>query len=152
MTVLTFQSSPAEEAVWTEKKARAMEEQIDLHDQLLKPDVQQSLTMLVENLPKLTEMVNTLTKTYDAAQSVLTDRLLVDDLVTGIQAFVKPVEGKVKQYAAAAIEANDRADDNTEATIGVFGLIKMLKDPQVQKMLRFGQAYLNILAEKQKEQ
>ncbi|WP_026565971.1 DUF1641 domain-containing protein [Bacillus sp. UNC41MFS5] len=152
MTVLTFQSSPAEEAVWTEKKARAMEEQIDLLDQLLKPDVQHSLTMLVENLPKLTEMVNTLTKTYDVAQSVLTDRLLVDDFVTGIQAFVKPVEGKVKQYAAAAIEANDRADDNTEATIGVFGLIKMLKDPQVQKMLRFGQAYLNILAEKQKEQ
>ncbi|MGF6947847.1 uncharacterized protein YjgD (DUF1641 family) [Neobacillus sp. B4I6] len=152
MTVLTFQSSPAEEAVWTEKKARAMEEQLDLLDQLLKPDVQHSLTMLVENLPKLTEMVNTLTKTYDVAQSVLTDRLLVDDFVTGIQAFVKPVEGKVKQYAAAAIEANDRADDNTEATIGVFGLIKMLKDPQVQKMLRFGQAYLNILAEKQKEQ
>lgn len=124
-----------------------MEEQIDL---LEKPDVQQSLTMLVENLPKLTEMVNALTKTYDVAQSVLTDRLLIDDFITGIQAFIKPVEGKVKEYAAAAIEANDRADDKTEATIGLFDLIKMLKDPQVQKMLRFGQAYLNILAEKQK--
>ncbi|WP_160720653.1 DUF1641 domain-containing protein [Bacillus sp. USDA818B3_A] len=146
MPGLTVTSPHAEEAV----KARSMEEQIDLLDQLLKPDVQQSLTILVENLPKLTEMVNALTKTYDVAQSIITDRLLVDDFVTGIQAFVKPVEVKMKQYAAAAIEANDRADDNTEATIGVFGLIKMLKDPQVQKMLRFGQAYLNILTEKQK--
>lgn len=150
MPVLTVKSPHAEETVLTEKKARAMEEQIDLLEQLLKPDVQQSLTMLVENLPKLTEMVNALTKTYDVAQSVLTDRLLIDDFITGIQAFIKPVEGKVKEYAAAAIEANDRADDKTEATIGLFGLIKMLKDPQVQKMLRFGQAYLNILAEKQK--
>lgn len=43
----------------------------DLLDQLLKPEVQESLTTLVEQLPKLTEGVNLLTKTYDLAQNLL---------------------------------------------------------------------------------
>lgn len=43
----------------------------DLLDQLLKPEVQESLTTLVEQLPKLTEVVNLLTKTYDLDQNLL---------------------------------------------------------------------------------
>ncbi|MER1998874.1 MAG: DUF1641 domain-containing protein, partial [Lysinibacillus sp.] len=38
------------------------QEQLDVLDQLLKPEVQESLNSLVEQLPKLTEMVNLLTK------------------------------------------------------------------------------------------
>ena len=50
--------------------------QRDLIDQLLKPEVQESLTVLVDQLPKLTELVNILTKSYDFAQSVATDEVL----------------------------------------------------------------------------
>ncbi|MBT2646934.1 DUF1641 domain-containing protein, partial [Bacillus sp. ISL-34] len=38
----------------------ANQEQLDILDQLLKPEVQESLNTLVEQLPKLTELVNIL--------------------------------------------------------------------------------------------
>ncbi|MCQ6559302.1 DUF1641 domain-containing protein [Paenibacillus mendelii] len=121
----------------------------DVLDQLLKPEVQEALTVLVDQLPKLSEMMALLTKTYDLAQKVATDRVLIQDMVGGIQEVVKPLEEKVKGYASAAIEANDRAE-NSDSTIGLFGMLKLLKDPELQKMLRFGQAYLDILGERKK--
>ncbi|MCR8635159.1 MULTISPECIES: DUF1641 domain-containing protein [Paenibacillus] len=122
----------------------------DVLDQLLKPEVQEALTMLVDQLPKLAEMMALLTKTYDLAQKVATDRVLIQDMVGGIQEVVKPLEEKVRGYASAAIEANDRAEQS-EATIGLFGMMKLLKDPELQRMLRFGQAYLDILGERKKQ-
>ncbi|MED4601416.1 DUF1641 domain-containing protein [Paenibacillus validus] len=126
-------------------------ESLDVLDQLMKPEVQQSLTVLVDNLPKLAEMVTLLTKTYDLVQNVATDRVLIDDLKGGMEEFVKPIQEKVKSVAATAIEASDRAQAET-ATIGLFGLLKMLKDPQVQKMFRFAQAFLEVSAERQQNQ
>lgn len=119
----------------------------DVLDQLLKPEVQEALIVLVDQLPKLAEMMSLLTKTYDLAHQVATDRVLIQDIVGGFTEVVKPLEEKVKGYASAAIEACDRAERN-ESTIGMFGLLKMLKDPELQKMLRFGQAYLDILKER----
>ncbi|MBB6634361.1 DUF1641 domain-containing protein [Cohnella thailandensis] len=122
--------------------------QIDVLDQLMKPEVQESLTVLVENLPKLAEMVTFLTKAYDFAQNVATDKVLINDFANGIGEVVKPVVEKTKGIAAAAIEAGDRAQADT-ATVGLFGLLKLLKDPQLQKTLRFTQAFLTVLGEKQ---
>jgi uncharacterized protein YjgD (DUF1641 family) len=154
MSQATIQQPPKQEASSVESQIASSTEnsgQNDVLDQLLKPEVQESLTVLVENLPKLAEMVTFLTKSYDVVQSLLTDRVLLDDLAGGIQEFVKPVQGKVKEYAAAAIEANDRAQANETTTIGLFGLLRMLKDPQVQKLFRFAQAYLDIMSEQQKQ-
>ncbi|MBB3110802.1 uncharacterized protein YjgD (DUF1641 family) [Paenibacillus phyllosphaerae] len=133
--------------VQTAELAAAAGKQIDVLDQLIKPEVQESLTVLVENLPKLAELVTLLTKSYDFAQSIATDNVLIDDLKVGLGEFVTPVTEKVKGVAAAAIEANDRAQAET-ASIGLFGMLKMLKDPQVQKTLRFAQAFLNAMAER----
>ena len=49
---------------------------IDVLDQLMKPEVQQSLTVLVDDLPKLAEMVTMMTKAYDFAQGIATDKVL----------------------------------------------------------------------------
>ena len=127
--------------------------QQDIIDQLLKPEVQESLTVLVENLPKLAELTTILTKSYDLAQSVITDQVLINDFKGGFQEFVKPLEEKAKEYASTAIEAKDRAE-TTASTIGLFGLLRMPKDPQVQKVFRFIQAYLDLSEEhsKRKEQ
>lgn len=121
---------------------------LDVLDQLLKPEVQESLTLLVDNLPKLAEMVNMLTKAYDFAQNVATDKVLINDFAQGIGEFVKPVQEKAKNIASAAIEAGDRSQADVGTTIGLFGMLKMLKDPEVQKTLRFAQAFLNVLAER----
>lgn len=126
-------------------------EQVDVLDHLMKPEVQESLTVLVENLPKLAEMTTLLTKTYDIAQQVMTDKVLIDDVTSGVKDIVKPVQDKVKVVAAAAMEANERSQSEG-TTIGLFGLLKMLKDPQVQNILRFSQAFLTVMAEKNNEQ
>ncbi|MFP3124788.1 DUF1641 domain-containing protein [Ectobacillus funiculus] len=118
-------------------------EQLDVLDQLLKPEVQQSLTILVEQLPKLTELVGILTKSYEFAQSVATDDVLKSDTVGAIQEIMNPLTHSVKNIAATAIEAKDRAEESNEV-IGLFGILKMLKDPQVQKLFRFVHAYLQV--------
>ncbi|HHT7235932.1 MULTISPECIES: DUF1641 domain-containing protein [Bacillus] len=137
------QTKPEQETV----QISASQGQLDVLDQLLKPEVQESLTTLVEQLPKLTELVNILTKSYDFAQTVATDEVLKNDTVSAIQELVEPVKDTVKSMAATAIEAKDRADESNEV-IGLFGLLKLLKDPQAQKMFRFVNAYLQISAER----
>lgn len=125
------------------------EEQIDVLNRLLKPEIQQSLNVLIDNLPKLSEMLIVLIRTYDTAHSLVTDDVLKKDTVGAMQQFIEPLEENVKKLAANAIEAKDRAEANS-STIGLFGLLHMLKDPQAQKLFRFIQAYLDITNEKQK--
>ncbi|AIK40291.1 DUF1641 domain-containing protein [Bacillus pseudomycoides] len=137
------QTKPEQESL----QISASQGQLDVLDQLLKPEVQESLTTLVEQLPKLTELVNILTKSYDFAQTVATDEVLKSDTVGAIQEIVEPVKDTVKSMAATAIEAKDRAEESSEV-IGLFGLLKLLKDPQAQKMFRFINAYLQISAER----
>ncbi len=123
------QTKPEQETV----QISASQGQLDVLDQLLKPEVQESLTTLVEQLPKLTELVNILTKSYDFAQTVATDEVLKSDTVGAITELVEPVKDTVKSMAATAIEAKDRAEESNEV-IGLFGLLKLLKDPQAQKI------------------
>ncbi|GGG00705.1 DUF1641 domain-containing protein [Paenibacillus aceti] len=122
----------------------------DITDQLLTPEVQESLTALVQQLPKLTELVNVMTKSYDFAKSVATDEVLKNDTVGAIQEIAGPVKDKVKHIAANVIEAKDRADASQEV-IGLFGLLKMLKDPEAQKIFRFFNAYLQVSGERNKQ-
>lgn len=129
----------------------ATKESRDVLDQLMKPEVQQSLTVLVENLPKLTEMVTLMTDAYDVARSLATDPVFIGDMKSSMGEFVKPVTESAKGLASAAIEANDRVQTTENGSVGLFGLLKMLKDPNVQKTLRFSQAFLDILNERQRE-
>lgn len=122
----------------------------DVLDQLLKPEVQESLSALIEQLPKLTEIVNAMTKSYDFAHSVATDDTLKSDTVGAITEIVGPVKDSVKNIAATVIEAKDRAEESNEV-IGLFGLLKMVKDPQAQKVFRFVNAYLQVSEEKSKK-
>lgn len=120
----------------------------DIVDQLLKPEVQESLTVLVQQLPKLTELVDVLTKSYDFAKTVATDETLKSDTVGAIAEIAGPVTEKAKNLAATVIEAKERAEASNEV-IGLFGLLKMLKDPQAQKLFRFVNAYLQVAGEKE---
>ncbi|MFC5652554.1 DUF1641 domain-containing protein [Paenibacillus solisilvae] len=141
------QTSVQQEVAVTAEETKSL----DVLDQLMKPDVQQSLTVLVDSLPKLAEMVTLMTKAYDFAQGIATDKVLINEFAHGIGEFVKPVQDKAKGIAAAAIEAGERTQADTGATVGLFAMLKMLKDPEVQKTLRFAQAFLNVLAERKNE-
>jgi uncharacterized protein YjgD (DUF1641 family) len=132
------------------EQINARQKQLDVLDQLLKPEVQESLNTLVEQLPKLTELVNILTKSYDFAQSVATDDVLKNDTVSAISEIATPVVDSVKGLAANAIEAKDRAEVNNDV-IGLFGLLRMMKDPQAQKLFRFAQAFLEVSSERKNQ-
>ena len=139
----------AEELV-NQVQESALKEKQDLLDQLLKPEVQESLTYLVEQLPKLAEVVGLLTKAYDFAQQVATDDVLKRDTVNAIKEVSEPVVSTVKSLAQTAIEPKERADESKEA-IGLFGVLKLLKDPEVQKLLRFANAFLEVSAERKNQ-
>lgn len=124
--------------------------QNDVLDQLMKPEVQASLNTLIEQLPKLSEMMTMMTKTYDLVQTVKNDQVLLDDMTGGLTEMLNPVKDKVKYYTSAAIEASDRAKTDA-TTVGLFDLVKLLKDPQVQKMFRFAQAYMNVISEREQQ-
>jgi uncharacterized protein YjgD (DUF1641 family) len=131
-----------------EREAPTLSNQ-DVLDQLKKPEVQESVTILVEQLPKLAEMVTALSKAFDFGKSVATDDVLKSDTVGAIKEVATPVIESAKNMAATALEAKDRAEDSHEV-IGVFGLMKMLKDPQAQKLFRFINAYLQVANENEK--
>lgn len=138
------------EAILDSEKAKTeTAAQVNVTEQLLKPEAQEALVALVDQLPKIVEMMASLTQVHEFAKKVATDRVLIEDTIAGLQEVIKPLEEKAKFMAAAAMEANERAENNS-ATIGVFGLMKMLKDPEIQRLLRFGQAYLDVLNEKKK--
>lgn len=118
----------------------------DLLDQLLKPEVQQSLTTLVEQLPKLTELVTTLSSNLEVVKSLVTDDRLKEDTAGAIKELAEPAIHSAKKLAANVIEARDLAEENEEV-IGIFGLLKLLKDPQAQKFFRFINAYLKVTAQ-----
>ncbi|ELK44260.1 DUF1641 domain-containing protein [Halobacillus sp. ACCC02827] len=129
-----------------EQKAVTQDER-ELLDQLSNPEVQESLTTLVKELPKLTELVTILSASYDTVQSFATDEVLKEDTAGFLSEIVEPVKTSVKDVAATAIEAKDQAEKSNEV-IGLFGLLKMLKDPQAQKLFRFVNAYLKVSAER----
>lgn len=129
-----------------EDVSNVTQKQEDLLEQLLKPEVQESLSTLITQLPKLAEMVTLLTKAADLVQAVSKDEVLKNDTVSAVKEIAGPVVGSVKGLAAAAIEAKDRAAISNEQ-VGLFGMLKMLKDPQVQSCLRFANAFLQVRAE-----
>ncbi len=138
------------QAVATQEPSAAVQQR-DILDQLMKPEVQESLTVLVDNLPKLAEIVTLMTKSYDVAKSLATDKVLINDFGGGLGEMVKPIVDKTKTVAQAAIEAGDKVSHES-TSVGLFGLLRMLKDPNVQRTLRFTQAFLDNLGEKQKNQ
>ncbi|MGX9134733.1 DUF1641 domain-containing protein [Rummeliibacillus sp. JY-2-4R] len=128
------------------EQSAVSQEKLDVLEQLLKPEVQDSITVLVNELPKLTEMVQTLTKVYDVAMSLATDDVLKNDIVGAVGEIATPVVNSAKGLAQTAIEAKDRAAESTE-TIGLFGMLRLLKDPQVQQLFRFANAFLEVSKE-----
>ncbi|MNO84557.1 hypothetical protein D3C76_759010 [compost metagenome] len=146
MSETITQTTPEQES----PKLAVTQEQMNILEQLLKPEVQESLTVLVEQLPKLTELAGVLTKSYDFVQTVAADEVLKSDTVSAIKELAEPVVHSAKNMAATVIEAQDRANESKEV-IGVFGLMKMLKDPQAQKLFRFVNAYLQVAGERSQQ-
>ena len=133
----------------SEANSSPVASQEELLKQLSKPEVQESLITLLNQLPQLTEVVTALNKSYEFAHSIATDKVLVNDFANTAKGFGEPVVNTAKHIAVNAMEAKERAEQSTEV-ISIFSLMKMLKDPQIQKVLRFASAYLQVSNERSK--
>lgn len=127
-------------------EAERANSQADAFELLLKPENQDALRTIVEELPKLATAMRLFGKLYDAAEEVLSDGATVGAIEEILRDKAQPAWNKYKSVTDAAREAKDRAkNDNTH--YGVFGILKLLKDPTLQKNLRFVQAFLEIQGE-----
>jgi len=133
----------------TQTQSAVAPDQQALLEKLANPEVQASLNTLVDQLPQLTELVNSLTKSYAFTKQLATDEVFKSDIVNATTEIVGPVIEGARTIALNAVEASDRAEQSNEV-IGVFGLMKMLKDPQAQKLFRFINAYLQVANERER--
>lgn len=119
------------------------EKDADLDTLLMEPEIQQSLTTLLQELPRLATMIGVLGKVCDLGKEVLTD----GDLMGGIEDRVRDTVGASAQGLYAAVQEAKRRADQDCTQIGVFGLLRLLKEPTVQRSLRFVQALCAVMTE-----
>ncbi|MCL6631201.1 MAG: DUF1641 domain-containing protein [Alicyclobacillus herbarius] len=125
----------------------SLQSQDEVFELLLKPEVQQSLATLVESLPRIASMVAVLNKVCDLTTGVLTDGEFMGAVDEMIREKTKPLKDKLGGLPSAIQEAKQRAEASN-AQIGLFGILRLLKEPVVQKNLRFFVALCEVLAER----
>ncbi|GLG01421.1 hypothetical protein Alches_14600 [Alicyclobacillus hesperidum subsp. aegles] len=103
-----------------------------------------SLTTVIENLPRLSKIVYLLGRVYQAAEDVVTDGDTLEGFSNMFQNFTKPAVDVAKKGLRAYNAAKERAEHDT-TVYSVFSLLKLLKDPNVQKGIRLVTAMLDEL-------
>lgn len=109
----------------------------------------ESLVLLIEKLPKLVKMVSMLEQLYDTMEAVVTDKQSMNQLIDGVKELASPVVSPIEQGISVVKEARERAE-GMQQRISLFGLMRMINDPTVQNGLRFTQALLDVVAERNK--
>ncbi|MGE5704918.1 MAG: DUF1641 domain-containing protein [Clostridia bacterium] len=112
-------------------------------------DTLPSLVALLEKLPKLVTLVSALEKVADFMESIGNDKQSQQYLIQGAKELVSPVLDRVQDGVSILEEAKERAAGSNH-TVSIFDLFKLLKDPTVQRSLRFTQALLEVVSERKK--
>ncbi|QQE80087.1 DUF1641 domain-containing protein [Alicyclobacillus sp. SO9] len=120
---------------------------LDVTELLLQPEVQHAVTELIQQLPKLAPLISLLGTGVEVATEALSDAEMMGGLETMVREKAKPLQTTVKNASEAIREAKSRAEkDNTY--IGIFGVLRLLKDPNVQYALRFVQGMSDVVSER----
>jgi len=123
----------------------------DISEVLLDEDVEQSLVTLLEQLPKLTSIISMASTAAGLLQEAVTDPELMDIAKDMTKEKLAPLQSRWLEAKEILRDTRLQAEQDT-AYIGVFGLLRILKDPQVQKSLRYIQAFLRTLEARQSAQ
>ncbi|SIT05827.1 DUF1641 domain-containing protein [Alicyclobacillus vulcanalis] len=115
-------------------------EEIPLH---VHRDTLVALAQVLNALPSLVELMKPLLPLVEFAKEVLEDRASVDYLFQSLGAELQPVKRVVDEVRATAREAREvAAQDRSPVT--VWSLIRLLKEPMVQKGLRYAKAFVQV--------
>lgn len=119
----------------------------DLPDVNMNRDTLNATLTLVDKLPKLVETINAIEPMAEFVQAVLNDRQSLENLVRGAEDLVKPAKDTLQEGLSIVAEAKKRAADD-RIPVGIFSLLKLLKDPTVQYGIHFAQAMVAVLGER----
>lgn len=119
----------------------------DLPDVSINRDTLNAMMVLVDKLPKLVETITALEPMVEFVQAILSDRDSLQNLVKGAEDLIRPTQQRVQEGLSIMEEAKSRAaTDRTQ--VGIFSLLKLLKDPNVQYGIHFMQAVIAVIGER----
>ena len=105
-----------------------------------------SLLAIMDKLPRIAQSLEVLDRVAPVVEKLANrDNLIAITEVFGI--VTEPAKEKIQDGVSIVKEAKERAERD-QTNISIFGVLGMLKDPAVQKGLRFVRAFLDILNEK----
>lgn len=107
----------------------------------------ESAVILLDKLPKVTKYVQVMEQLFDTVEAVATDKQSLEYLVNGVREIIEPWRSRARDGVSLFQEAQQRAAHDT-TFISIFSLLKLLKDPSMQKGIRLFKAFLQIVDER----
>ncbi|WP_027415662.1 DUF1641 domain-containing protein [Aneurinibacillus terranovensis] len=107
----------------------------------------ESLAVIIENLPRIADMMLLLNRIASVVEPIITDKNSLAVVTDTAKLVTEPVTERVQEGISIVKEAKARAERN-QTNVSIFGMLKLLKDPAVQKGFKFVQALLDVLSEK----
>ena len=124
-----------------------IEPQSDVLDLVVQPEIKEFLVTTVQMVPKITNIMKITSEMYDLAEALLKDTEMLEIFGEATKGTTEPIQDTIEDGVSLVHEAQERAEADT-SNVGMIGLYRMLKDPTIQKNLRFMKALLAILAER----
>ena len=118
--------------------SRTQTESQDILDLVVQPEIKEFLVTTIQMIPKITNVMKITSKMYDLAGELMQNVEILG-------------QEKIEDGISLVEVAQERAESDT-SKVGVIGLYRMLKDPTVQKNLRFMKALLAAIAERQERE
>lgn len=108
------------------------------------------LVTLIDKLPKLVRFVSLFEQVADITEAIVTDQESLAQITSSVAQWTDPVRSKVQDGMSIVNEAKQRAAKD-RTTVSLFGALKLLKDPTVQRGLRFVNAALAVINERNRD-
>ena len=123
------------------------ESQADVLDLVFQPEIKEFIVTMIRMVPNITNVMKIASEIYDVAKKSMECRGLLGSLEETITENAEQIQEKIEDGISLVEDARDQAEEDT-SNVGMIGLYKMLKDPTVQKNLRFMKALLATIAER----
>lgn len=110
-----------------------------------------NLIALIDKLPFLVRMANLLEQSVGFVEAVMNDKQSVNDLAEGLKDNARGITDQVQKGYSLMQEVQARAAANPQQQISIFTVLKWMKEPSVQNILRYVQAFIQVLNEYNKK-
>ena len=117
----------------------------------MQPEIKEFLVTTVQMIPKITNIMKITSEMYDLAEELLKDTEMLEIFGEAMNGTTEPIQDTIEDGVSLLHEAQERAEADT-SNVGMIGLFRMLKDPTIQKNLRFMKALLATIAERRDRQ